>query len=114
MFGGIRLFLAFIVALVHLHYGVPRIVLSLVGIPAGVSFYVISGYAMTGLVRSHYADVRLVPRFYFDRMLRIGPQYYALLLVVVLWWYMSGMPAEFFLSAKMTAARFLANLTIFP
>lgn len=114
MFGGMRLFLAFVVAAAHLHYGLPRAFGIMWAVPAAVVFYVLSGYAMTALVRNFYNQPRSVPSFYLDRFLRIAPQYYLLLLVVPLWWYFSSMPLEFFLSVKMTAGRFLENLAIFP
>ena len=71
--GTYRLLLAVAVALSHMNVRVfnehnP-------GVVAVISFFLISGFVMTGLVRTHYAQYRDVPAFYLDRMARIFPQY---------------------------------------
>jgi peptidoglycan/LPS O-acetylase OafA/YrhL len=60
MLGTLRLVLALMVALSHVDVGVAGLN---VGVVAVVTFYLISGYVMTGLPRRHYASPRLVGRF---------------------------------------------------
>jgi peptidoglycan/LPS O-acetylase OafA/YrhL len=76
MIGQLRLALAMIVAAFHLGwmpFGRSP------GVTAVIVFYVISGHAMTGLVRSHFLPLSWakVAWFYRDRLLRLAPQYYA-------------------------------------
>ena len=71
--GTYRLLLAIAVALSHVsvqffHGHDP-------GVVAVISFFLISGYVMTGLVRAYYTEYRKVPLFYLDRLARIMPQY---------------------------------------
>ncbi|MFC1836525.1 hypothetical protein ACFL2Q_17675 [Thermodesulfobacteriota bacterium] len=64
MFGTYRLLLAVLVALSHMEVQVwgcnP-------GICAVVNFYIISGFVMTALICTHYAQCGDVKLFYFDR-----------------------------------------------
>jgi peptidoglycan/LPS O-acetylase OafA/YrhL len=73
-FGTLRLLLACVVVWFHAGYywcGVSE------GVSAVVVFLIVSGYAMTGLWhRVFAASDRPVWRFYVDRALRLGPQYY--------------------------------------
>lgn len=72
MLGSLRLLLALLVALSHA--GV-RVYGFNPGVTAVVVFYLISGYVMTGLLRTHYSEWREIPAFYLDRALRLYPQY---------------------------------------
>lgn len=81
-FGALRLLLALLVVLYHFDcriYGVDQ------GVSAVVVFFVVSGYAMTGLWRRNFRrpGARL-SRFYLDRCLRLAPQYYLWLVVCTL------------------------------
>lgn len=71
--GTYRLLLAIAVALSHVNVqilnGHNR------GVVAVISFFLISGYVMAGLVRAYYTEYRKVPLFYLDRLARIMPQY---------------------------------------
>lgn len=70
--GTYRFFLAVLVALSHMEVSVSGMN---PGVFAVISFFLISGFVMTGLVRTHYMQWRAVPRFYLDRVARIFPQY---------------------------------------
>lgn len=82
MLGTLRLLLALLVALSHAGVAVlgynP-------GVVAVVCFYLISGYVMTGLLRDHYDELRRLPHFYLDRVLRLFPQYLAIALLTLAW-----------------------------
>lgn len=45
------------------------------GIVAVMSFLIISGFVMTGLIRKHYSTLYLVKSFYLDRTYRLIPQF---------------------------------------
>ncbi|NTI80471.1 acyltransferase family protein [Rhizobium rhizogenes] len=58
------------------------------GVSAVISFFIISGYLMTGLIRRNYPQLDDVPAFYLDRFTRLFPQFlfYLLATVAVLPW----------------------------
>ena len=107
--GTYRFFLAILVALSHM--GV-----SVAGLNPGVfvviSFFLISGFVMTGLVRTHYMQWRAVPRFYLDRVARIFPQYVLFLaltgLALVVLRFQSPYLAQF------SAVALAANVVVVP
>lgn len=112
MFGTYRLILAAGVVLAHMGVSVWGIHTGIVGV---VCFYMVSGYAMTGLIRSAYPKpTRDAPAFYLDRLIRLGPQYYFYIAicaftVLVLNWRES--PAQ---DGSPDALNIFANLTIIP
>jgi peptidoglycan/LPS O-acetylase OafA/YrhL len=70
--GVLRLILAFSVLYSHTEnypYGYNTGVVGVIG------FFLISGFVMTALCGKYYNDVRSVPTFYADRLLRLYPQY---------------------------------------
>ena len=71
--GTLRLFLALTVMVFHL--GVPIWGLNY-GVSSVVVFFIISGYAIAGLIRSHYKKLKFMPAFFADRMLRLYPQFF--------------------------------------
>ncbi|NCX98090.1 MAG: acyltransferase [Planctomycetia bacterium] len=73
MLGGFRALLAAIVVAFHL--GVQPCGVWM-GVSAVAMFYMISGYAMTGLLESRFSSPRCAPRFYAERFVRLAPQYY--------------------------------------
>jgi peptidoglycan/LPS O-acetylase OafA/YrhL len=81
MLGGFRAFLAAIVVAFHLGvhpFGV------WMGVSAVAMFYVISGYAMTGLLENRFPSPRYALRFYVERFVRLAPQYYLWLALLAL------------------------------
>lgn len=45
------------------------------GIVAVISFFLLSGYVMTGLIEKHYKHPSSIPVFYLDRVARLFPQF---------------------------------------
>ena len=89
MFGTLRLVLAAMVALSHIGGNFGNL---WNGVVAVVIFYMISGYAMTGLLHSRFPETRAVSTFYLERIVRLAPQYYfwlaiALFFSLYLKWY---------------------------
>lgn len=78
MFGFYRLFLAFLVVLLHL-YGVPKY-----GNYAVFAFFILSGFLMTTIMHNQY-EYNLKGRFSFaiNRILRLYPMYYYAALVSI-------------------------------
>lgn len=77
MFGTFRMFLALNVVVGHMGGSYFGIIMP--GIAAVVCFFMISGYAMSGLIQGSYPRLpEDVGHFYLDRILRLGPQYYFL------------------------------------
>lgn len=110
MLGTFRLILALLVALSHANVAVFGLN---PGVVAVVCFYLISGYVMTGLLRSHYPDARRVPHFYLDRALRIFPQYFAIAAVTLLWFVVAGR-TTLFLQHAPEWHDLLANVIVVP
>ena len=77
---------------VTFHAGFRPLQLS-IGVSAVVAFYILSGYAMTGLWDSHYKTRGKSQYFYLERLIRIFPQYYFWLLITLVltfglnWWF---------------------------
>jgi peptidoglycan/LPS O-acetylase OafA/YrhL len=110
MLGTFRFALAILVALSHADVRVAGLN---PGVVAVVCFYLISGYVMTGLVRSHYATIDRIPYFYADRALRIFPQYLAVAGLTLAWYWLSGAQTAF-LRHPPDWSDLLANLAIVP
>jgi peptidoglycan/LPS O-acetylase OafA/YrhL len=73
MFGGLRLLLAALVVLFHA--GFTPLGLQ-IGTGAVVVFYMLSGYAMTGLLLSRFQGPGGTLAFFAERWVRLAPQYY--------------------------------------
>ncbi len=89
MLGTFRLILAASVALSHIGVNWGDIWISVIAV---VIFYMISGYAMTGLILTRFSDQKRFSRFYLERVVRLAPQYYfwlafAIITSVCLKWY---------------------------
>lgn len=70
--GTYRLILAVMVVLSHAgitFFGINQ------GISAVVSFFMISGFAMSALIKKSYNNINLINEFYLDRLLRLFPQF---------------------------------------
>ena len=110
MLGTLRLCLAILVALSHADV---RIANLNPGVTAVVCFYLISGYVMTGLLRTYYANAAAMPLFYLDRALRIFPQYLAVACLTLAWFAALGHPTAFLRQAPHWTD-LLSNLTVVP
>jgi peptidoglycan/LPS O-acetylase OafA/YrhL len=82
------------------------------GVFAVISFFLISGYVMTGLIRRHYADGSHTLAFYLDRGARIFPQYLLFMGMTTLL-VASGHVASPYV-AHPSAAGMAANLLVVP
>lgn len=71
--GWYRLLLAYMVLYSHLY---PPIMGYNIGTVAVISFFILSGYVMTGLVFKYYFSLNLIKNFYKDRFYRLAPQFY--------------------------------------
>ena len=92
MLGTYRLCLAVCVALSHI--GVQIHGLN-PGVIAVVRFYLVSGYVMTGLLRTHYFEPRGITGFYADRALRLLPHYLVIVFVTLAWFVSTGNHTEY-------------------
>ena len=110
MLGTLRLCFALLVALSHI--GVDVFGLN-PGVPAVTGFYLISGYVMTGLIRSHYATVSRAWRFYADRVMRLVP-HYLVIAAIALVWFLVANTYTLYLATSPTPARILQNVLIVP
>lgn len=110
MLGTFRLVLALAVAVTHA--GVSFAGLEL-GVIAVVCFYLISGYVMTGLIRTHYPGPDQAWRFYLDRALRLWPHYLVVAGITLVWFQVSEI-RTYFLSRPPTLMDLFNNLTVIP
>ncbi len=116
MLGTLRLLLAMAVAMSHADirlYGLNP------GVVAVVSFYLISGYVMAGLIRRHYPGPRAASGFYLDRAVRLMPQYLVYAGLTLAWhlgFQHDTLPASqsYFLSRSPDAEDIINNLVIVP
>ena len=110
MLGTFRLFLALCVALSHANVQIAGLN---PGVIAVVCFYLISGYVMTGLLRSHFPGRAHIGHFYLDRALRLMPQY-LLIAGLTLILYLVAKPATPFLAHAPALSDLLNNLLVVP
>jgi peptidoglycan/LPS O-acetylase OafA/YrhL len=108
--GTYRLLLALAVALSHM--GVTFLGGHNPGVVAVISFYLISGYVMTGLMRNYYEDYRKVPLFYLDRMARIFPQYLLFMALALAGYLFLGFSSPYL--SGVTVACAASNLAAIP
>lgn len=110
MLGTSRFILAILVALSHINF---RIAGLNPGVMAVVCFYLISGYVMTGLLREYFMGASKIGGFYVDRVLRLFPQYLAILGLTLLWFFTTGKTTNF-LQHTPNINELLGNLFIIP
>ena len=109
MLGTLRLVLAVIVLLSHTGLSIGHIE---IGVVAVAVFFIISGYAMTGLIQNRFSGPGGTRLFYLERFVRLAPQYYlwlalALIVTIGLAWYPVNM-------AGFVPYGLLAYLTVIP
>jgi peptidoglycan/LPS O-acetylase OafA/YrhL len=109
MLGGFRAILA--AAVVAFHLGVHPFGVWM-GVSAVSMFYLISGYAMTGLLESRFPSPRYALRFYAERFVRLAPQYY-------LWMTLLALAQFAFVPTKLDMSNWMpyglvAYLTVLP
>ena len=106
MLGTFRLALAMIVVVYHsgvMPFGWH------IGVSAVVAFFVVSGFAMSGLVRKHFASADKVGHFYAERFTRLAPQYYFYLVISAIGVLAFGLTSNF-TEAQLTPAIALAHM----
>lgn len=80
-----------------------------IGVSAVVAFYILSGYAMSGLWDSYYINPKKAHIFILERIVRIFPQYYFWLLITLImtfglnWWFEGYEKKEFSLKVIFNA-----------
>jgi peptidoglycan/LPS O-acetylase OafA/YrhL len=82
------------------------------GIVAVISFFLISGFVMTGLVRSHYPAYRKLPMYYLDRLARIFPQYFFFLVLAVAGYFLFNISSSWLSDVSFVGV--VANLLVVP
>jgi peptidoglycan/LPS O-acetylase OafA/YrhL len=111
MFGSLRLVLAMMV--VALHAGFMPMGLY-IGTSAVVVFYMLSGYAMTGLLLKRFHGPGGTLAFYGERWLRLAPQYYLWLAVSAVFAVGLGFPWAEPVQMPMRVQDWAAHLAILP
>jgi len=108
--GTYRFLLAIAVALSHM--GVRFAGVHNPGVVAVISFFLISGYVMTALVRSYYSEYSKVPLFYLDRLVRIFPQYLFFMAMTILGYSFFDFASPYL--SNVSFMGLLANLLVVP
>ena len=108
--GTYRFILAILVALSHMGVSVAGGLNP--GVFAVISFFLISGFVMTGLVRSHYMSLGLMPRFYLDRAARIFPQYLLFMVLTALALALLGLESPYL--EQFSSCALWANVAVVP
>lgn len=110
MLGTFRMLLALAVAMTHI--GITVFGLD-IGSIAVFCFYLISGYVMTGVIRTHYPEMNRAPGFYLDRALRLLPHYFVIAAITLAWFHLAG-TRTYFLERDPSWPDLFNNLTIVP
>lgn len=107
--GTYRLMLAILVMLAHMGTNIGG---RAQGVAAVVSFFIISGFVMTALIKRNYPTLSVAPWFFLDRAMRIFPQYlfYVVLTVAAFAW--AGIKVPFI--GGITVKSVLANAFLLP
>jgi len=107
--GSYRLLLAILVALSHMgitFFGRNP------GAIAVISFFLLSGYVMTGLIRRYYLQPRLVPLFYVDRLARLYPQFFFYVSLGLLLAFLY--PPDIYYLSDITVSKITLNYLLLP
>ena len=109
MFGSFRLILALAVALAHatVSWGGSHL-----GVIAVVSFFMLSGYVVAGLLTPGSALAKSPTAFYLERAVRLLPLYYAFLLVGLIIAMLGGITTS--LDGPGTPIQIAAHLLVIP
>jgi peptidoglycan/LPS O-acetylase OafA/YrhL len=83
------------------------------GTIAVISFFLLSGFVMTALVRKYYRSLTAVPAFYLDRFIRLAPQYYLYSILTLAAVVVFGLRHKW-LHAPPTAVSTIGQLLLFP
>jgi len=110
MFGTFRFILASLVALSHIGITFSG---KNPGVMAVVSFYLLSGFMMTGLIRRYYSSVQQLIAFYLDRAARIFPQYLFIVFLSLILVLMSHVDSPF-VKDSFSLTHLFNNITIVP
>lgn len=110
MLGTLRLCLALLVALSHVDV---RIAGLNPGVAAVVGFYLISGYVMTGVIRTHYSTLARAGSFYADRLLRLAP-HYVVVAAATLAWFLATDSRTDYLTRSATPVDLVRNFLVVP
>lgn len=82
------------------------------GVVAVISFYAISGYVMTLLIKKHFASIEDAPRYYLDRVARLAPQYLLWLAITALVWHFGFVQSTFLDHCRIDHVA--ANIAVLP
>jgi peptidoglycan/LPS O-acetylase OafA/YrhL len=85
-----------------------------IGVAAVVSFYIVSGYAMTGLIERHFSGASKIVPFYCERLWRLAPQYLTYLALAMIVAFGFGVRSSTFQYGPFTVVDLLAHLTVVP
>lgn len=107
MFGTFRLILA--CAVVVFHMGIDAGGLY-PGVAAVICFLMVSGYAMAGLTQKSFPRLTDAPFFYFDRALRLMPQYWFYVAVSTVTIYVLGWRYAGYQDAPMSLVGMISNI----
>ncbi|WP_347903298.1 acyltransferase [Pseudomonas purpurea] len=107
--GTYRLILALLVLVSHM--GLTVLGLN-PGVVAVISFFMLSGYVMTALIKRYYLAPRSIPDFYLDRLMRLQPQYLFYLTLSVIYFFAADVH-DFFVHA-ITWQSLILNALIVP
>lgn len=110
MLGSYRIVLALLVALSHIDTTIEGLN---PGVIAVVCFYLVSGYVMTGLIRTHYAKIDKAWYFYLDRILRLFPHYLAIASITFAWFVLTGSHTDY-LKTQPSSFNIISNLLVVP
>lgn len=107
--GAYRLLLAILVAISHAGIGVFGYNQGSVAV---ISFFLLSGFVMTGLVKRYYNDWRLIPEFYLDRISKLFPQFLFYILCVLVALYFTRFNTPFL--SDVTPINICLNILMLP
>lgn len=111
MFGGLRFFLAALVVMFHAGYTPFNVK---IGVSAVIVFFILSGYVMSGLYINSFNTLSNAGKFYLERCIRIGPQYYFYLILTVIVIYGLGMWSISFTERSISFGNFILNALLLP
>lgn len=111
MLGTLRLLLAVTVVTYHARWKPLELN---TGVIAVAVFYVISGYVITALFSERFFLKNDLKGFYWERTLRIAPQYYFYLGICIITFYVVDLSSSFFSPNPISAKSLLFNISLIP
>lgn len=69
-----------------------------------------SGFSIDRLIATKYNEMTLIKKFYINRIIKLYPSYFVMIVIILLTYYVRGVPSEIFETVSNFSLRRIANI----